>query len=202
MNYLAHLYLADADHESLIGNLMGDFVKGPVPTELPCKRRLGVILHRKIDTFTDAHPTFITSKRRIGPPFGRYSGILIDLVYDHFLARHWSHYSDQALPDFCSTVYTALDDAYPTLPARMQRSVRYMLANDLLFSYRELAGIERALQGIERRLRRPSGLSLALIELETHYLALETDFSEFFPQLIAFVEQKKQTLAQHETTLS
>jgi acyl carrier protein phosphodiesterase len=189
VNYLAHLYLAGDDPQSLVGSLMGDFAKGTIDPALPPAIRHGVWLHRRIDSYTDTHPTVMDSKRRIRPEFRRYAGILIDLYYDHYLARNWSNYSDVPLDDFSRTVYRVVDANHHSFPVRMQRSMSYMTGNGLLQSYREIEGIERALSGIETRLKRPSRLREAIVDLEHNYLALADDFAAFFPELIRYVRQ-------------
>ncbi len=186
MNYLAHLYLADDDAESLIGSLMGDFVKGRVDEGLPAGIRNGVLLHRRVDSFTDAHPVVLRSKARIRPEFRRYAGILIDMFYDHFLARQWHEYASQPLEHFSQRVNQIFADRLHTFPPRMQHSMAYLISNDLLMSYREVGGIAHALAGIEGRLKRPSGLRHAAAELHTNYADLLRDFGEFFPELIDF----------------
>jgi acyl carrier protein phosphodiesterase len=186
VNYLAHLYLSDDDAESLIGSLMGDFVKGGVDERLPVGIRNGLILHRRVDTFTDAHPVVRRSKARIGPEFRRYAGILVDMFYDHFLARRWSDYASLPLEHFSHRVYRVLANGQHTFPSRMQHSMTYLIDHDLLMSYREVGGIAHALAGIEGRLKRPSGLRNAAGELHANYGELLHDFTEFFPALIAF----------------
>ena len=187
MNYLAHLYLGGNAPESMIGAMMGDFVKGSVGDGLPPAISEGIRLHRRIDTFTDAHPTFRTSKRRIAPEYRRYAGILIDVFYDHFLACDWSAYSPVPLDHFARRVYHVMSLHQQGFPPRMQRSTAYMIATVLLVSYRDIEGIRTALRGIEGRLRRPSQLGLAIAELESNYAQLHADFSEFFPALMQFV---------------
>lgn len=195
VNYLAHLYLADDDPEFLVGSLLGDFLKGPLDERLAGGLRQGVLIHRKIDVYTDAHPLFRRSKQRLRPQFRRYGGILIDIYYDHFLAGNWSRYSPLSLRDFSGQVYRILEVYYPDLPPSMQRMVSGMIANDLLMSYRELDGIGRALQRIEHRLkRRESRLGDAVEDLALNYTELRTDFEAFFPQLIAYVAQLKTTM--------
>lgn len=188
MNYLAHLYLADDDPESVIGSLMGDFVKGRVDPARPPAVRRAILQHRRIDSFTDAHDLVKRSKRRISPEFRRYAGILIDVFYDHFLATEWREYAEVPLGEFVGDVYEQVNRHLPTLPLRMQASMRYMVANDLLMAYQTVDGIGQALRGIETRLRRPSRLGDAVAELENTYSTLRADFTEFFPQLIRFVE--------------
>ena len=178
MNYLAHLYLADDDAESLIGSLMGDFIKGRVDERLPVGIRNGVILHRRVDTFTDAHPVVRRSKARIRPEFRRYAGILVDMFYDHFLARRWSDYASLPLEHFSHRVYRVLADGQHTFPSRMQRSMTYLIDHDLLMSYREVGGIAHALAGIERRLKRPSGLRHAASEAGQPLADLPPDFEQ------------------------
>ncbi len=191
MNYLAHLYLAGDNTEALLGNLMGDFVKGHVDSSLPPAIQKGIALHRKIDAFTDANPLFRRSKQRLSPEARRYGGILVDLFYDHFLARHWTRYATLPLRHFSQQVYGILLAHYEWLPYAMQRSVSYMIRVDLLMSYREITGIERALQGVGRRLKRTNPLAGAAQELQRHYSALAADFAAFFPELRSYVAQTK-----------
>lgn len=190
MNYLAHLYLAGDDPESRVGSLMGDFVKGRVDPARPPAVRRAILQHRHIDSFTDAHPVVQRSKRRIRPPFRRYAGILVDVFYDHYLAANWHHYATEPLGEFAGAVYTLMTTRLNSLPPAMQRSMRYMVRNDLLVSYRQIDGIARALRGIETRLQRPSRLGEAVSELDAAYAALGEDFAEFFPELIAFVQDE------------
>ncbi len=188
MNYLAHLYLADDDPESVVGSLMGDFVKGRVDTGRSPVIRHAILQHRRIDSFTDAHPLVKRSKQRIRPEFRRYAGILIDVFYDHFLATEWRNYAKLPLEVFAANVNDQVNHHLERLPSRMQQSMRYMVANNLLTTYQTVDGIGRALRGIETRLRRPSRLGEAVADLERTYLPLREDFSAFFPKLITFVE--------------
>lgn len=186
MNYLAHLCLADDTRDSLLGSLMGDFVKGPIDPSLAPELQRAIRQHRRIDSFTDGHPIVHQSKRRVSAEFRRYAGILIDMFYDHLLATHWHDYRDQPLDAFTGRVYRLLEQHSDTLPGPMQRTARYMVHCDLLGSYRTVPGIHQALRGIEGRLKRPSNLSAAIVELENNREGLLRDFSLFFPELIDF----------------
>jgi acyl carrier protein phosphodiesterase len=169
---------------------MGDFVKGKVGDEFEPSLRQGILLHRKIDTFTDTHPLIRRSKTRISPEFRRYAGILVDIFFDHFLARQWSHWSDTPLDEFATVVYGILGERQETFPQRMQRSMRYMVSNRLLQSYREIGGVHHALRGIETRLKRPSRLGDSISELEENYGVFSSDFEQFFPLLVEYVENE------------
>lgn len=184
MNYLAHFHLAGEDPELLAGSLLGEFLRGPVPEDWSPGLRLGVRLHRQVDAFTDAHPVTARGRGRFQPPFRRYAGILVDLFYDHCLARDWSDHLPVPLTEFARAVYARLHARRAEWPPPMQRGIDYMIAHDLLCSYRELEGIGRALRGISGRLRRANPLAAALPELERHADGLAEDFAAFFPDVV------------------
>ena len=108
MNYLAHLYLSEDSPESLLGSIMGDFVKGTIGDRYPLKIKRGIKLHRKIDTYTDSHPTTRASRSLYSPARRRFAGIIVDLCYDHFLYRHWSEFTDVAIDQFICRIYDIL----------------------------------------------------------------------------------------------
>ena len=186
MNYLAHLFLSDGTPESLIGNLLGDFVKGSIENIYSLKIIEGIYLHRKIDSFTDSHPIFRSSKRLIALDRQRFSGIMIDVFYDHFLAKNWSNYSSIPLPDFTNHVYQVLLENQKILPERLKNILPDMIAHDWLASYRETSTINRAINGISRRIKRKNNLFGGVEELLLNYQQLQSDFSIFFPELINY----------------
>ncbi|MEL7241209.1 MAG: ACP phosphodiesterase [Cyanobacteria bacterium J06573_2] len=187
MNYLAHLFLSDGTPESLIGNLLGDFVKGSVENVYSPGIIKGIHLHRKIDSFTDSHPIFRSSKRLIGIDRRRFSGIMIDVFYDHFLAKNWSNYSSIPLADFTNNVYQeVLQDNKKILPDRLKNIIPDMIAHDWLASYKQFSAIDRAINGLSRRIKRKNNLFGGVEELFFNYQQLQTDFSMFFPELIDY----------------
>jgi len=186
MNYLAHLFLSDGTPESLIGNLLGDFVKGSIENIYPKEIIKGIYLHRKIDSFTDYHPTFRSSKRLIGLNRRRFSGIMIDVFYDHFLAKNWSDYSTTPLGDFTNHVYQVLQENKNILPERLKSILPDMIAHDWLASYKETSTIDRAINGLSHRIKRKNNLFGGVEELFLNYQQLQTDFSIFFPELINY----------------
>ncbi|MBE2257659.1 MAG: DUF479 domain-containing protein [Rhodobacteraceae bacterium] len=191
MNYLAHALLAGPDDDYRLGGLLGDFVKGPLPptpSALGAEVLHGLVLHRRIDSFADAHVAFRRSRQRISAERRRYSGIIIDLFYDHFLAVHWGRFSEQALEAFTAGVYALL--ARHRLPERLAQILPRMRADDWLASYREPAAVGRALDQIaSRRVRPGNSLAGAGVELGAAYGDFESDFLEFFPAAMAFAEQ-------------
>ena len=185
MNYLAHLYLAEQSREGLLGSLLGDFVKGRPDHRLPDGVRRGIVLHRAIDSYTDAHPRHRTSRNRISAPRRRFAGIIVDVCYDHFLARLWSDYSGESLDAFTARAYAVLHAHRDDLPDRLRRIAPRMIAEDWLGSYAELDNVGRALDGIARRITRRNSLAGALEDVETVYADLQSDFRHFFPELTA-----------------
>jgi acyl carrier protein phosphodiesterase len=187
VNYLVHLYLADRSQSSLVGNLLGDFVKGPLEGVLP-EFRAGVALHRAVDTFAEGHASFRASKRRIEGQRRRFAGIIVDMCYDHFLARDWDEHSETPLVGFTQRVYAALEGEEPRLPERLRTILPRMKAEDWLASYRRPEIIGVALDSIAKRLRRGERLRGSVEELHRHYAELEGDFRVFLPDALAFAQ--------------
>ncbi len=195
MNYLAHLYLAGDSPESLLGSIMGDFVKGAIGDRYPPKITRGIELHRKIDAYTDSHPITRASRDLYSRARRRFAGIIVDLCYDHFLYRHWSEFSDVILDQFISRVYDILITHRTTLPARMEAMVPVMIREDWLGSYRDLTGVEKALNRLSLRVTNGDRLLGAIEEIKLHYRSLEANFLIFFPDLIHFVQHRTGLLA-------
>ena len=192
MNYLAHLVLAGADEDARLGNLLGDFVKGPVeshgdrygPAVLD-----GIRCHRVIDRFTDSHPVFRRSCSRLGPKFRRVSAIAMDLAYDHLLVSHWSMFCLQPFPEFVASTYELLERRSQELPPRLQQALPMMVEQDWLGSYASWAGVEIALARVSRRMKRSDLLARVWPVIVVCQGELAVDFLEFFPEAIAFVDQ-------------
>ncbi len=196
MNFLAHLYLSPDSPDALIGSLLGDFVKGPVENAgYNDEITRAIRLHRAIDTYTDAHPVVLTSKARVSPARRRYAGILVDLFYDHFLARHWLDYDARPLETFAAGVYAMLTDRATGLPEPARRMVAFMAQQDWLVSYREIEGIGTALDRMGRRITRGNVLLGSAEELEAHYAAFEADFRMFVPDVTAYARGHPATAA-------
>ena len=192
MNYLAHLYLAEDTEESRLGNLLGDFVKGPV-AESPYSPgiRKGIETHRKVDLFTDSHRKFLESKKLISPERRRFSGVILDLAFDHFLAKNWRAYADSDLGSFTQDVYDMLGKNRSILPEKLSSFLPRMIHEDWLGSYEKLEGvslvIERISNRLERKFMRKNTLKGAASEIEANYGELERNFDEFFPDVISYV---------------
>jgi acyl carrier protein phosphodiesterase len=187
MNFLAHLFLSGTDPELLVGNLLGDFVKGRLAGRFQSGIERGIVLHRRIDSFASRDRHFIQSKRRIDASFGHYRGVLVDIFYDHFLSVHWNEYADVPLPRFLDGAQRIVLKYEEFLPERFLRVVPVIFA-ELLPSYLEVKGIGRALQRMSTRIARPNRLGEGGAELLRHYDGLCEDFRRFLPELQGFVQ--------------
>ncbi len=194
MNFLAHLFLSGDIPELMVGNLMGDFVKGRLAGRFPPGIQAGIELHRGIDSFAHGNGIFIASKRRVDPSFGHYRGVLVDLFYDHFLALDWDDYRDEPLPCFLARAGRILDEHRDVLPERLQRILPAMLG-DWLPSYRRIDGIGEVLGRMSGRIGRPNPLSAGVGELRKNYGALRDDFRRFLPEVAAYVNSELRRLA-------
>ena len=188
MNHLAHVLLVGDDDALRLGGMLGDFVHGqPDPARYPARVISGIRLHRAIDTYTDAHPEVLAAKACLPSPYRRYAGILLDMWFDHCLARNFAHWSSQPLPDYSVALRELLQRRDALLTPALRRFRAYMEANDLPAGYADRAVLERALTGIGQRLSRANPLDSALPVLVAHEDELQRRFEAFFPQLQGFV---------------
>lgn len=187
MNHLAHIYLSGDDDGLKIGNFIADSVKGKAYLKYPETIQKGILLHRKIDEFTDSHPIARKSASKFSERFGLYSGVIVDMVYDHFLAANWKDYHSVALKTYSEDFYTLLEENFDQLPARVQGFYPYMVEANWLLMYSTLTGIEEILFQMNRRVKRGVQLHLAVDELRENYSSLETEFRDFFRDLEGYV---------------
>jgi len=186
MNFLAHALLSSSSEEAILGGMMGDFVKGPLAGRHDPAVSDALALHRRIDTYTDAHPVVVGSRGRISASRRRFAGILVDMFYDHFLARRWEDYSPVPLEEFTARIYRVLLARSDELPERLRRIAPHMAGNDWLGSYRHVEAVGEALDRMGNRFKRENYLLGSVAELLENYQALENDFRLFFPDVVRF----------------
>lgn len=186
MNYLVHLYLCDADPDHRLGTLMGDFVKGRLLPDLPAGLARGIEHHRQVDSFAHRNEACRRSKGRIDPAFGHCRAIMVDIFYDHFMARQWQRHAGQPLPPFAREIYTLLEENFSRLPPGLQTIAPRMIAHDWLTSYQEERVVGRVLERLAARLRYPNRMAEGLPELQRNYRELEGDFEEFLAAAVVF----------------
>ena len=190
MNFLAHTYLSGCNEEIIVGNFMGDYVKGKNYNRFPDQVRKGILIHRDIDTYTDMHPITRRSKLRISPRYHKYAGIIIDIFYDHFLASMWDDFSSLPLQDFVSRTYDLLKRNYKVLPEAIKRWFPTFLENNWMMAYQSVDGIELVLERMAANTSLPNHAGYAVEVLRDRYDLFRSDFLEFFPAIIGFIEEK------------
>lgn len=191
MNFLAHIYLSGNNELVTIGNFVADGVRGNKYKLYPLEIQAGIKLHREIDTFTDAHPLFRQSTKKLHKGYGHYSGVIVDIFYDHFLAKNWMLYSDVPLPDYIDDFYKSLNKNIDLLPERFKKITPIMIEGNWLLSYASIEGIQLVLNGMNRRTKGLSKMNEATKELKNNYNAFEKDFTLFFKELIKFSTEKR-----------
>jgi acyl carrier protein phosphodiesterase len=189
MNYLVHFLLAGDDDELRLGNLLGDFVKGRVERfahrGLTERLRLGIQMHRTIDGFSDRHPAVRRSKRILTPEYGKLSGVIVDVFYDHVLARRWTEHHPEALSAFTQDVYRTLRGNRHRIPAAVHPLIDAMSQDDWLRAYASQRGIERVLRGMAARHPVAAEIGTAGRLLSDNFNRFSADFDEFLPDLRA-----------------
>ncbi|HEY0684091.1 MAG TPA: acyl carrier protein phosphodiesterase [Steroidobacter sp.] len=198
MNWLAHVFLSEPDVEFRLGNLLADIVRGEELRRMSARFQLGVQKHKQIDAFTDAHPLVKRSRSRVGAEFRRFSGVLVDVFYDHLLATNWDRYSPIVLDAFTAKFYADIEANRIELPASARVTLDRIIRHDLLGSYRRVEGVERSLRRISAylssRWRREFALEKGVADLLANFDGFEADFAEFFPQLQAAAATDRVTL--------
>jgi acyl carrier protein phosphodiesterase len=190
MNFLAHLYLSKNNNNILLGNFIADHIPGNNFTHFHPEIQKGILLHRKIDTYTDAHKIVRKSKRRLHPRYRHYKGVIIDIFYDHYLAKNWQLYSEIPLETYVQSVYILLQNNFDILPKKTKQLLPFMVDYNWLYNYQFVNGIQGVLNGVNKRTKGISQMNLAVEDLEKLYKEFEEDFSIFFEDLRIFSNQK------------
>jgi len=194
VNYLAHLFLSPPGEDAMLGSLMGDFVKGPL-TNVTISERYStemtraIALHRKVDSYTDSHPVVRDSWNRVSKERRRFAGVMVDIFYDHFLAKYWSEFHHKPLSEFTGEFYAILARRHSEMPERLQGIASSMISLDWLGSYARTQSVHSALNRISQRLRRENTLLNSADELLENYAEMEVDFRRFIPDVVAFANQ-------------
>lgn len=189
MNYLAHLYLSASDKQLMLGNFIADRVKGNQYLSYPENIQQGILLHRSIDSFTDQHPVSKTIKRKLFPTQRHYSAVLVDMFYDHFLAKNWNQYSNISLAEYSGNCYKILIQFRDYLPDSSHRYLEAMHRYQWLESYQTVDGLNKVLSLMSQRTRFPSKLAESTELLKNEYSFFENLFFDFFPSVQQHVSE-------------
>jgi len=190
MNVLAHIYLSGDSDEMIIGNYIGDFVKGRDYLKYPEGVRKGIILHRHIDNFTDRHPVVARSKIHFTQRYRKYAGVITDILYDHYLCKEWDLFSRRPLESVTYNFYRAMVNNFEILPDNVRESMPFFIIDNWLETYQTRVGIKKVLKTLSSRTSLPKETRWAMQVFKKQYYPLQEDFMEFFPQLIDYVESE------------
>lgn len=190
MNFLAHIHLSGENELIKIGNFMADGVRGKQYENFSSEIQKGILLHRAIDTFTDAHPVFRQSTKKLHSRYHHYAGVIVDMYYDHFLAKNWSDYHNESLALYSEKFYQSLLDNHSILTSKAQHLLPYMMEYNWLVNYQSVSGIERILSQMDHRTKNQSLMRFAAEELVAHYDEFEAEFSLFYKEVQLFSKNK------------
>jgi acyl carrier protein phosphodiesterase len=190
MNFLAHLYLSCGQEELMVGNFLGDFITNHQLAKFPAPIQEGVILHRKIDSYTDDHPIVREGVGRLRPHYRKYAPVVIDVYYDYLLANNWDRFHERSLPEFTQSIYRILEKYIDIMPAFLQTRLPLMIQDDWLVRYGEREGLTFTFERMQKRVSFPEHLQSPLAGLDAHYKTFHEEFRGFFPEVIRYVEQE------------
>lgn len=190
MNFLAHIYLSGENESIRFGNFIGDYVKGRDYNRYPAQVKSGILLHRKIDQFTDSHPIVRQHKSLFYNRYHKYAGIITDIMYDHFLAHEWYKFSEVNFNEYIENIYDWLKNNMAIMPAELKKIVPNLIHNNWLGAYRTVEGIESVFIGMSKGTSLPPEYKFAIFIIHKHYNELKHDFFSYFPELINFVKKE------------
>ena len=191
MNHLAHLMLARNSDELMLGGFIADAVKGKKYLDYEKEISKGILLHRFIDNFTDTHAEVSELKKLLRPQFGLLSGVAIDMIYDHILAKHWNEFSTDSLETFCNRAYLVFEKYVSIMPERNQQMLTYMRKENWLLNYAHIEGMTRSFNGMSRRIRKGELLIHAPQFILDNEIVLKESFFRFYPELMKACEEEK-----------
>ena len=189
MNFLAHIYLSGDSREILIGNFIGDYVKGKNITGYPDEVKQGIMLHRMIDSFTDSHSITRSSKKVIAEKYGLYAGIVVDIYYDHFLSANWDLYSEMPLREYIHDRYRLLDSGFSIFPAGVKSWFPYFIKSNWLETYIHFEGLNMVFKRMSYRTSLPEHSDYAVNQLKENYDFLKENFIDFFADMREMVQK-------------
>ncbi len=188
MNYLAHIFLSQKNSDSIVGNIMGDFTRGLNREILPKTIELGIKNHIAVDKFTDTHIKVLELRTLFSSEKRRFAGIILDVLFDHFLHLHWSKFTNLSKRDTINISYQSFQMKQKYMTDRMKKTTRYMIQNDWLGSYNDLSAIGYVLDRLAERVTFSNNFCGSLKEIEKNYFSLEKGFLVFFPELKEHIE--------------
>ena len=194
MNYLAHIYLSGDNKMIKIGNFMADSIRGKSYEVYERDIKRGILLHRAIDSFTDMHPIYRQSKHRLHSKYGHYSGVIMDIFYDHFLAKNWSLYSKTPLEEFTTDFYILLETNYEILTDKVKSIIPHMRNKNWLLSYSTIDGMQTIMNHMNYRIKNRVPMDESIQELKEYYTEFESEFKLFFTEIQAFSILKRASL--------
>lgn len=191
MNHLAHLFLSEVGVEPRVGNVLGDFARGVAVEQLPGAVQAGLENHRAVDAYTDKHPDVLAGKTVFSAQRRRFAGVALDVLFDHYLLRHWQRFTDCNRQDFIHEVYRDLEAGYDLMPPRMAVVMERMIVHDWFTAYQDLDTIGYALDRIAGRIRFKNQFAGIIDEIREHDGELEQRFLKFFPDLLDFTRARQ-----------
>ncbi|GAB3650995.1 ACP phosphodiesterase [Echinicola sediminis] len=201
MNFLAHAYLSFDHPKVLLGNFIGDFVRGNLEEQFEPGIVAGILLHREIDHFTDTHPVVKEAQKLLKPKYNKYAWVITDVYFDYFLSKHWQDYDHRSIQDFAKEVYHIIEENEQLLPQNFLYMFHYMKKENWLVAYGTIAGMKASLTGISKHTSFDSKMETAHLFLKEHEKELKVYFDQFFPELVKFAKQKRDELVKKYDSL-
>lgn len=191
MNFLAHIQLSGSIEEVILGNFIADQIRGQNYLNYSPLMQQGILLHRFIDSFTDSHSIYRKSKHRLHERFGHYSGVIMDIVYDHYLTRNFHLYETTPLEMYAENFYSLLKKHQQILPSSINKMSSYMIRDNWLVQYSTLEGLEKILYQMDHRTKKRVDMAKAIEEVQKFDQDFNQEFLTFYSELSEACQKKR-----------
>ncbi|PLW91905.1 MAG: DUF479 domain-containing protein [Marinilabiliales bacterium] len=192
MNYLMHYMLSGDDEDIIIGNYIADHIRGAATINaLPNSIKKGILLHRVIDRYSDMHPAVKNSVSLLLPHLYHYAHVSVDIIYDHFLVKHWQKFCKKPLEQRMTEFYSLLEERFETLPIKSQKITRKLIDNDWFRMYETLEGMQKVFNGMSKRASFKSNMEYTVNYLKQYYNEFDKDFLLFTHDMVRFIKLHK-----------
>jgi acyl carrier protein phosphodiesterase len=196
MNHLAHLYLSSDQEEEMVGQFIADAVKGNDFNLYSPNIRTGILLHRWVDSFTDTHDLVKELRAAYRPKLGLYSGVLIDLVFDYFLAKDFHVHVGRELSEFQQFTFYVLNKHEFIFPEKMKKYFFHMKDKEFMMKYAHSEGMAIIVKQMGARIPHGEALIEAGDFFLDHVEVASNYFPEFFAELKSEFQLKREQLCQ------
>lgn len=190
MNFLTHLYFAPKSIENTTGLIIGNTAKANYLEKYNMEILKGIAMDMQIRVFAENHPAFYRSNQRIQTKYSKYSTFLVNIFYDHLLAKNWDKYSRISLENFSDQIYQIVLENISLYPYKIRKFSPEMISKKWITGMTSIEGTHQYIKMVSKTERFTTNLDQCLTGLMENYQEFSNDFEQYFKALCQFMEDE------------